>query len=170
MANRLKSFRAINSRPEVYIMAEPAQPAAGPAQTDERELQLTPKERQTLKGRAHRLNPVVLLGNAGLSEPALKEIDRALNAHELIKIRVPMDDDAELAKLFADIATRLSAARVQTIGKVLVLYRPLPQGAATAASPHTLANAPHYTAPGGRPKPSQFSPRSAVMKKAGRSR
>jgi RNA-binding protein len=151
-------------------MSEPAKSAAAAAQPDQRELQLTPKDRQTLKGRAHQLNPVVILGNSGLSEPALKEIDRALNAHELIKIRVPIDDDTERGKVFADIATRLSAARVQSIGKVLVLFRPLPQGIASAASPHTLANAPHYTAPGGRPKPSQFSPRSAVMKKAGRSR
>ena len=139
-------------------------------QTKQGELPLTPKERQTLKGRAHSLNPVVMLGNAGLSEPVLKEIDRALNAHELIKIRLPTDDEAERARIFADIATRLSAARVQSIGKVLVLYRPLPEGAAAAGAHHTLANAPHYTAPGGRPKPSQFSPRSAVMKKAGRSR
>lgn len=138
-------------------------------QINEGELPLTPKERQTLKGRAHKLNPIVLLGNAGLSEPALKEIGRALNAHELIKIRVPTDDDAERVRIFAEIATRLSAARVQSIGKVLVLYRPLPEGAA-ADPAHHLANAPHYTAPGGRPKPPQFSPRSAVMKKAGRSR
>lgn len=134
------------------------------------ELPLTPKERQTLKGRAHSLNPVVMLGNAGLSEPVLKEIDRALNAHELIKVRLPIDDDAERARIFSEIAIRLAAARVQSIGKVLVLYRPLPQGASAATSPHTLANAPHFIAPGGRPKPSQFSPRSAVMKKAGRSR
>lgn len=139
-----------------------------PANTSE--LSLTPRERQTLKGRAHKLNPVVLLGNAGLSEPALKEIDRALNAHELIKVRVPTDDDAELARIFADIATRLSAARVQSIGKVLVLYRPLPEGAAGAASSNSLGNVPHYNAPGGRPNRPQFSPRNAVMKKAGRSR
>ena len=134
------------------------------------ELTLTPKERQTLKGRAHSLNPVVMLGNAGLSEPVLKEIDRALNAHELIKIRVPTDDEAERTRIFSDIATRLAAARVQSIGKVLVLYRPLPPGAAASTALHTLAGAPHFVAPGGRPKPSQFSPRSAVMKKAGRSR
>jgi putative YhbY family RNA-binding protein len=151
-------------------MSEPAHPAAQPAHPETRELQLTPKERQTLKGRAHRLNPVVLLGNAGLSEPALKEIDRALNAHELIKIRVPTDDDGERTRIFAEIATRLSAARVQSIGKVLVLYRPLPQGAAGAESPHHPSNLPHYVAPGGKPGRPAFSPRSAVMRKAARSR
>ena len=134
------------------------------------ELALTPRERQTLKGRAHKLNPVVLLGNAGLSEPVLKEIDRALSAHELIKIRVPTDDDTERAKTFAEIATRLAAARVQSIGKVLVLYRPLPDGAASAQAQHGAGSTPHYVAPGAKPNRPQFSPRNAVMKKAGRSR
>ena len=132
------------------------------------ELPLSPKERQVLKGRAHKLNPVVLLGNAGLSEPALKEIDRALNAHELIKVRVPGDDESERNRIFSDIAQRLGAARVQSIGKVLVLYRPLPEGAAAAGS-HAAAPTAAYNpaARSGRP---QFTPRSAVMRKAGRSR
>jgi len=59
------------------------------------EIQLTPKERQTLKARAHGLKPVVLLGNSGLSSPVMKEIDRALAAHELIGI-----ESTELNKLF----------------------------------------------------------------------
>lgn len=139
---------------------EPAAPA---------ELQLTPKERQALKGRAHKLNPVVLLGNAGLSEAVLKEIDRALQAHELIKIRVPSDDEAERAQMFSEIATRLSAARVQSIGKVLVLYRPLPEGERDTAAAHH-GQAAHHNTPGNRPNRPQFSPRSAVMRKAGRSR
>ncbi len=66
------------------------------------EIQLTPKERQALKARAHGLKPVVLLGNAGLSPPVLKEIDRALTAHELIKVKVPGDDRAERDELFAE--------------------------------------------------------------------
>ncbi len=151
-------------------MSETEQPKDGNEGNESGELQLTPKERQTLKGRAHKLNPVVLLGNAGLSESVLKEIDRALTAHELIKIRVPVDDDAERSKLFIEIATRLAAARVQSIGKVLVLYRPLPEGEHGAeVSHHTSSNA-HYNAPGGRSNRPQFSPRSAVMRKAGRSR
>lgn len=134
------------------------------------EFQLTPKERQTLKGRAHKLNPVVLLGNAGLSEPVLKEIDRALNAHELIKIRVPNDDDAERTRIFADIAERLSAARVQSIGKVLVLYRPLPEDAPATADAHHSGNGPRFTAMGGKPNRTGFTPRSGIMRKAARSR
>lgn len=91
------------------------------------EIQLTPKERQALKALAHGLKPVVLLGSAGLSSAVVKEIDRALIAHELIKVKVPVDDRAEREEIFASVAESLSAARVQAIGKLLVLFRPAPE-------------------------------------------
>lgn len=91
------------------------------------ELSLTPKERQALKARAHALKPVVLLGAAGLTAAVVKEIDRALTAHELVKIRVPRDDRAEREEMWASLADTLSAARVQAIGKLIVLYRPAPE-------------------------------------------
>jgi RNA-binding protein len=91
------------------------------------EIQLTPKERQALKARAHGLKPVVLLGSAGLSPSVVREIERALAAHELIKVKVPGDDRAEREEIFATVAESLSAARVQAIGKLLVLYRPAPE-------------------------------------------
>jgi RNA-binding protein len=90
------------------------------------EIPLTPKQRQALKGRAHRLDPVVLLGAQGLSDAVIREIDRALTAHELIKVRVPGDEREEREALFLQLADRLGAARVQAIGKVLVFYRPKP--------------------------------------------
>ncbi len=91
------------------------------------EIPLTPKERQVLKGRAHGLDPVVLLGAQGLSEAVVKEIDRALTAHELIKVRVPGDEREQREALFVAVADRLGAARVQAIGKLLVFYRPKPE-------------------------------------------
>ncbi|HEX5638717.1 MAG TPA: ribosome assembly RNA-binding protein YhbY [Burkholderiaceae bacterium] len=91
------------------------------------EIQLTPKERQALKALAHGLKPVVLLGSAGLSPAVVKEIDRALVAHELIKVKVPVDDRTEREEIFASVAESLSAARVQAIGKLLVLFRPAPE-------------------------------------------
>jgi putative YhbY family RNA-binding protein len=91
------------------------------------EIQLTPKERQALKALAHGLKPVVLLGSAGLSSAVVKEIDRALVTHELIKVKVPVDDRAEREEIFASVAESLSAARVQAIGKLLVLFRPAPE-------------------------------------------
>jgi len=99
------------------------------------EIQLTPKERQVLKAQAHTLKPVVLLGGAGLSGPVMKEIDRALAAHELIKVKVPSDDRNERDAVFADIAEALSAARVLSIGKLLVFYRPAPENAEGTAEP-----------------------------------
>jgi putative YhbY family RNA-binding protein len=90
------------------------------------ELVLDRDARLALKARAHALNPVVLLGAAGLTDAVLKEIDRALAAHELIKVRVPGDDRAEREAIFSRVAEALGAARVQMIGKLLVLYRPRP--------------------------------------------
>jgi putative YhbY family RNA-binding protein len=91
------------------------------------ELVLDRDQRLALRARAHHLDPVVLLGAAGLSEAALKEIDRALTAHELIKIRAPGDDRDAREDIAARIADQLGAARIQTIGKLLVVYRPRPE-------------------------------------------
>lgn len=102
------------------------------------EIELTPKQRQQLKGAAHRLNPVVLLGADGLTDAVVREIDRALTAHELIKVRVPGDDRAERDEIFRAVAERLGAARVQMIGKLFVLFRPRPDEAkATETAPRT---------------------------------
>ena len=91
------------------------------------ELMLTPAHRQTLKARAHALKPVVLLGAAGLTEMVLREIDRALTAHELVKIKVPDDDRDRRLQIFTEAAEKLAAAKVQSIGKIIVLFRPLPE-------------------------------------------
>ncbi|MBA2547502.1 MAG: ribosome assembly RNA-binding protein YhbY [Burkholderiaceae bacterium] len=90
------------------------------------EQNLSPRERQLLKARAHQLKPLVLLGAAGLSEMVLREIDRALSAHELVKVKVPGDDREHRAAVFSEIAEKLDAAKVQSIGKTIVLFRPLP--------------------------------------------
>ncbi len=96
------------------------------------ELALTRDERLALRARAHHLNPVVLLGAAGLTEAVFKETDRALAAHELIKVRIPGDDRGEREAICEQLAERLGAARVQLIGKLLVLFRPRPEDEAKA--------------------------------------
>jgi RNA-binding protein len=101
------------------------------------EITLTPKERQALKALAHGLKPVVLLGSAGLTPSVVKEIDRALLAHELIKVKVPSDDRDAREEIFATVAENLSAARVQSIGKLLVLFRPAPEEQQAEASPRS---------------------------------
>lgn len=84
---------------------------------------LTVKQRQYLKGLAHDLQPVVMVGNNGLTPAVVKEIDLNLNAHELIKIRVLGDDRAAREALIEEICGATNASFVQHIGKLLVLYR-----------------------------------------------
>ena len=89
-------------------------------------LSLTVAERLALKGRAHPLKPIVMVGNAGLTESVMKEIAESLKRHELIKIRVMCDDRALRETMLEQICTELSAAAVQHIGKILVVYLPNP--------------------------------------------
>ncbi len=86
---------------------------------------LTVQERLTLKGRAHQLKPTVMIGNAGLTESVLAEIERTLKLHELIKIRV-MAERPEREAILGEICTRLDAEPVQHIGKILVIFKPNP--------------------------------------------
>lgn len=89
-------------------------------------LSLTVSERLALKGRAHALNPIVMIGNAGLTESVLKEIAHSLKIHELIKIRV-MAERPQREEIMMSICTQLNAAPVQHIGKILVIYQPNPE-------------------------------------------
>jgi RNA-binding protein len=89
-------------------------------------LQLTAVQRQTLKGRAHRLHPIIMVGAAGLTPEVLNEIDLALKSHELIKIRVLNEDPSGRKSYMDEICRVLGAAPVQHIGKMLVLFRPRP--------------------------------------------
>ena len=86
-------------------------------------MNLTTKQRQFLKGLAHHLSPVVMLGGNGLTEGVLAEIDNALNHHELIKVKIA-GADREVKQLIIDAIVReTKAVNVQTIGHILVLYR-----------------------------------------------
>jgi RNA-binding protein len=80
-------------------------------------------ERKALKARAHKLEPVVLIGNKGVTDEVIAEIDRALKAHELIKVRAPGLDRNQRDEALVSIAERTKAEKVQHIGKVFVLYR-----------------------------------------------
>jgi RNA-binding protein len=89
-------------------------------------IQLTPAQRKEKRAEAHHLDPVVMIGNDGLTPAIRKEADAALNAHGLIKVRVFSDDRTSRETMFAALAVELGAAPIQHIGKLLVLWRPIP--------------------------------------------
>ena len=92
-------------------------------------IELTPAQRKDLRGEAHHLDPVVMIGADGLTAAVTKEIDNALKAHGLIKVRVFSDDRPHREALLKQLAEQLDAAPIQHIGKLLVLWRPVPDKA-----------------------------------------
>lgn len=87
-------------------------------------IQLTPAQRKIHRAEAHHLDPVVMIGNDGLTPAVIKEAEMALNAHGLIKIRVLGDDRQAREAMFVALADQLNAAPIQHIGKLFVLWRP----------------------------------------------
>ena len=93
------------------------------------QIQLTPAQRKAHRAEAHHLDPVVLVGGDGLTANVIKEVDAALNAHGLIKVRVFSDDRTAREAMFQQLSNDLNAAPIQHIGKLLVLWRPQPEKA-----------------------------------------
>ncbi len=84
---------------------------------------LTPSRRSELRAQAHQLSPVVIIGDKGLTDEVMAEIDRSLKAHELIKVRAAAADRDARGDWMTAICEKLAAQAVQSIGKVLVIYR-----------------------------------------------
>jgi RNA-binding protein len=84
---------------------------------------LSPAERKHLKARAHKLEPVVIVGTKGLTDEVVKETEVALKAHELIKLRAPALERDEREAFVQEITGRTGAELVQHVGKIFVLYR-----------------------------------------------
>jgi RNA-binding protein len=93
---------------------------------------LTARERSRLKARAHPLEPTVTIGQEGLTDAVLREVDRALTAHELIKVRAAVADREERRLVLQTICERTGAASVQQVGRILVLWRPRPEASGEA--------------------------------------
>ena len=89
-------------------------------------LSLTARQRSQLKARAHSLEPVVQIGAAGASDSVITEVDRALTAHGLIKVRLAGADRDSREELTDTLCSRTGAVAVQNVGRVLVLWRPRP--------------------------------------------
>ncbi|KAB7895139.1 MULTISPECIES: ribosome assembly RNA-binding protein YhbY [Rouxiella] len=87
-------------------------------------MNLNNKQKQFLKGLAHPLKPVVMLGNNGLTEGVLAEIEQALQHHELIKVKIAAEERETKTLIVDAIVRETKANNVQVIGNMLVLYRP----------------------------------------------
>ncbi len=90
---------------------------------------LSSARRSELRAKAHALSPVVMIGDKGLTATVLLEVDRALKAHELIKVKAATDEREARAGWMAEICEKLGAHAVQVIGKVLVIWRENPEKA-----------------------------------------
>jgi len=88
---------------------------------------LSSQERARLKARAHSLEPVVRMGHAGITPRLAAEVDRALTAHELIKVSIAVDDRNDRRALGDALAEQVNAAAVHRVGKILILWRPRPE-------------------------------------------
>jgi RNA-binding protein len=89
-------------------------------------IELTPAQRREHRAEAHHLNPIVLIGNDGLTPAVTKEVDAGLNAHGLIKVRAASNERETREAWMKQLTEELGAAAVQHIGKLLVLWRPIP--------------------------------------------
>lgn len=87
-------------------------------------MQLTERQARFLRGRAHPLKPVVMLGQKGLTDNVVAETEGALRAHELIKVKVRAGDRAARDAFIAELVARTGCALVNRIGHVATLYRP----------------------------------------------
>lgn len=87
---------------------------------------LSSRERASLKARAHKLEPVVRIGHAGVTPELAGEVDRALTAHELIKVSIAVDDRGDRRALGDALAERVDGTAVHRVGKILILWRPRP--------------------------------------------
>ena len=84
---------------------------------------LLSKSRQALKAKAHKLNPIVIVGNGGLTENVNMEIARGLFDHELIKIRFPALEKAQKKALLTQVCEHHQAELVQLVGNIGVIYK-----------------------------------------------
>ncbi|HQR02936.1 MAG: YhbY family RNA-binding protein [Proteobacteria bacterium] len=98
-------------------------------------IELTIDQRKALRAAAHHLKPVASLGQHGLTAAVLKEVDTALKAHELIKVKLHGIERDEREALLSEICTALKCAPVQHIGNILILWREKPAPEAKTVKP-----------------------------------
>jgi len=128
-------------------------------------LAITPQKRTALRAAAHPLRPVVLIGERGLTDAVLKEIDRALTAHGLIKVRAGGEDRDAREAMLASVCEALSCAPVHHLGKTLILYRPTE---AEERAAQAAARPPRLRAPGEPHTPKKLAAQGKKLAKPSR--
>jgi len=96
---------------------------------------LTSRDRARLKAQAHALEPVVQIGAAGITASVITEANRALTAHELIKVKIAGDDREARVALGDELCARTGATAVHRVGKVLIAWRPRPEDEGATPKP-----------------------------------
>ena len=97
---------------------------------------MNPEQLKQMKTKAHALKPVIMIGQAGLTEAVSKEIELALDTHELIKIKIRAERD-ERKQIQQKICSETSAELIQSIGQIIVIFRKKPEQAKKKPAPHT---------------------------------
>ena len=95
-------------------------------------MSLTKKQVKFLRSKCHELKPVIMMGQKGLTDEVLNELDIALTHHELVKIKLSVDDREMRKQVSAEICKKSHAQEVQSIGKTLTVYRVNPDKAIIA--------------------------------------
>lgn len=90
-------------------------------------MSITDKQRRHLRGLAHHLKPVVMVGQKGLTEGVFNELDIALESHELVKLRISSADREQRQEMIAALNRQSGSELIQTIGQIAVLYRRHPK-------------------------------------------
>ena len=108
---------------------------------------LSPAERVVLRGAAHAIKPTVMIGNGGVTPAVLTETQRALDAHQLIKVKMLSDDREARAAAYTTLCDTLECHPVQVIGKMFVLFKDdgnyVPPSVVAAAMPSRIKKGPH---------------------------
>ncbi len=123
---------------------------------------LSGSAKRALRAAAHHLDPVVMIGDKGLTSAVLHEIDIALSAHALIKVRVASDDREQRVAFMNDICAKLACESVQHLGKLLVLWRNKDDGDAAIDEEDAISDRPAASARGPRRKLAESAPRTGV--------
>jgi RNA-binding protein len=88
---------------------------------------LTPNQKKFLRGLAHGLNPVIIIGAQGVTESLMTELDKSLTHHELLKVKMAAGEREDRKKIIDYVVEQTKSQLVQSVGKMFVIYRPHPK-------------------------------------------